>query len=88
MGQPVVAFLLNKGGSMFNIQRCPFCYQLMLDGYVSTVNDEHVHFSLTMCPACYCELLADTLAPEQDKLRVVRELDIEEYWRQAKGGIA
>ena len=81
-----MALFVYKGDLMtnFNIQRCPFCFQLMLDGHVNTINDTHVHFSLTMCPACYCELLADTLAPERDKLQAVRELGIGKYWRKVK----
>lgn len=69
---------------MFNIQHCPICCQLMLDGHVNTIDDKYIPFSLKVCPACYCELLADTLAPERDKLQAVRELGIEKYWRKVK----
>lgn len=70
------------------IKRCPLCGQYMFDGHISTINDEYVHFSMEVCPACYCELLADSLAPVNDQLRVVRELGIERCWLRVKGKLS
>ena len=74
-----------KGGeAMISIPRCPLCGTLMLDGSVNTMDDVHVHLTLKICPACYCELLADVDIPEAEKDRVVSELGVYRYWQEIK----